>query len=280
MTHHLCTHSYNDNLFLPIWLKYHGEADLTLNLHVIITPSREGEVEEYRLRFPNVEFIVWVPDTKGDDNAMIEIVEALERDLFARGATLFGHLDADGYAIPANGDSLGTWIKQFMANPSKQVARAQGWEIVHKPDTEPPAFQDSDDLLAGRNSCYVSKPYSKPCFVKVQSTWERGFHKRCVSASDRCKKIDSDNVDPTLDLVHVALFDLQYTLDHFAMINSGRLGLHSNWTYTKGINEAGFRKFHNTFIAPWDQNNVNRASSRQMGVRPVKDIWRGKLLRT
>jgi len=278
MSNHLCTHAYHDDLFLTIWLKYHSVADPTLNLHVILTEEHEGEADDYRSRFPNVDFVVWSPTTRGDDTAMVVQVEELQRRLFTTGAKVVGHLDADEYVIPTNSESLCEWMQRFANDESRTVCRATGWQVFHKPDIEPPAFQTSSDILEGRNHAYESTGYSKPCFVKQPTTWALGFHKRCVDANQRRSRIN-DPIDPTLELLHLSFFDLQFVVDRHAWVNSDRSKLSDSWHYARNVAEASFRKFLNDLVPPWEPGHYDFMMMRKTGSKPVKEHWRGKLLK-
>lgn len=290
MTVHLCCRAFNEPVFLPLWLDYHSRAAPEAKLHVLYQgtspdvlvgfhpPAKKNapvrllttnEVDPVlvglRRRWPDVDFRFRLPLVPGDEEEMTQLVEGCCDDILWMGATAFGYLDCDEFLIPTEG-TLGEWLDSFENDPEKTVGCATGYQVYHRPEKEARAFERSEDALLDRSLCYKSVAYSKPCIVKQPATWTHGFHRRCIDPLDRKgskvgdipTECNVNGIPSQLDLVHMATFDTDTWVKRQA----------SRATTLRG---TAFEPIRNTQLP--DQDMVER------GPQPVKDSWRGKILR-
>lgn len=269
-TQHMCTHALNEPVFLDMWIKHLSKEAPDLQLHVLLDEAVPDEADRWKATYPDVDFIVWKPRQRGNEEEILQTVENLGRTLFDQGATLFGHLDTDEFIIPTHG-TLQEWLDTFVADPLRVYGIATGWQVFHDPRLEAPAFKDSPDALHDRHVCYRTVAYSKPCLAKRPITWIKGFHRRCAGGN-RTQKIN-ETADPTLDLIHMATFDLdvivQRHLDRAKDVSKDDL----NWTYGQSLNRDGWTFFLQTAVPPWDVNHPTYQAMRANGRCHLKPEW-------
>lgn len=100
MTHHIVTHSLNEPVMLPLWLKYHGRSAPKAKLHVIFIEAFPGELQMLQTQFPDVVFYSWSGPGWGCDVSMTGAVIDYVAKMYTQGAKVVIHLDADEFLIP------------------------------------------------------------------------------------------------------------------------------------------------------------------------------------
>lgn len=280
MTINIVTHAIHETFFLPLWLAYFRSAVPEARLHVILTPSENDDIDALKVRYgDDVVWREWVPAVQGDDNQMNDVVEGYERELFASGdCSVFVHTDPDEFLLPHSGECLSEWFKRFEAS-DRTLSRPQGWQVVQQPN-EAAVFSKDIDVFYDRDARYRSTTYCKPCITKNAITWVRGFHKRC--GKNRNQKIDTDPVDPTLDMVHLHHLDVDVFMERHlwrrSQVDAG--SMHKNQGFMSINDNDDVIKFFATLVPPWQPNHFTYNEMRAHGKVSVPDAWRGKILRS
>lgn len=177
----------NENVFLPIWLRYYGQFFSAHDIYVIDHQSNDGSTEGdgfVRIPVSHPEFGVgW----------QLEVIQRYQHTLVGRyDVVLYAEVDEIVAPDPRLGD-LGSYIDHF----SEDFVTCQGYEVLHRRDLEP-EFDSTKPVLGQRSTWYANLLYSKSLLARVPMLWNVGFHRRL----DR-----KTNHDLHLYLIHLHRMD-------------------------------------------------------------------------
>jgi hypothetical protein len=159
---------YNDAVFLPIWLRYYGQAFGEENLFVLDHGSDDGSIHNvghtHVLRVPRSKYY-------DEDQRAIFVSRCQAALLSYYDVVVF--TDADEFLIPdpAKFSSL----PEFIERRCKRFINAIGLELYHLPDVE----EDIDltqPILSQRSFVRFAASYCKPLISKIPLRWQPGFH--------------------------------------------------------------------------------------------------------
>ncbi len=163
------TCAYNEDKFLPIWLKYYcGELGKE-NVYVIDDGS-DTPVSSY---FSNV---FRVPRAEQYSALRpLELGTSLQGLLFSLGYELIIFADADELIIPCRESYNG--LKHFFAQNHQWVYTTLGLDVVHNLNQEP-AIDWHKSIFSQRSFGRFSTTYCKSQITKQPWDWTRNWHLR------------------------------------------------------------------------------------------------------
>lgn len=182
----------NENVFLPIWLRYYGQFFAPEDIHVLDHRSTDGSTRgEGFVRVPvdgDAFSAGWQHDT----------VQQYQHELTDRYDVVV-YSDADEIVAPdPRYCDLGAYLDAF----DEEFATCTGYEVLHMRGAEPP-FDSARGVLAQRSFWFANPLHSKSLIARTPMLWEGGFHQR---ADGWCKP------DPNLYLVHLHRMDYDLCL--------------------------------------------------------------------
>lgn len=192
MAHRSCallTIVRDEPVFFPIWQRYYARFFRPGDMYVLDHGSTDGSTGgrgfvRIPVEHPTVD-VVWVRD----------VVQSHQHELLRRyDAVLYVDVDEIVTPDPRRG-SLRDYIDDF----SGKIARCQGFELIHTPETEAP-FDPGRPVLEQRFHWFANPMYSKPSLARVPLQWTPGFHS--------CRGLTQDP-DPNLYLIHLHRMDYE-----------------------------------------------------------------------
>lgn len=167
MTIAAITMTYNEPVFLPIWLNHYGSALGRSNLFVIDDGSTDGSACDNAgynyLRKERAAF-------DEDDRALL--ISTFHKQLLgAYDAVIFADVDELLVVDP----KLGLSLSDYLERSDFDYKNAIGFNVLHDVKGEPPISLDRP-LFAQRRYVQFSIGYSKPHVAKVPMNWGAGFH--------------------------------------------------------------------------------------------------------
>lgn len=182
----------NEQVFLPIWLRYYSQFFHAQDLYVLDHQSTDGSTDGGGF--------VRVPVSQPAYGAgwQRDMQQRLQHELIDRyDVVLCTDVDEIVAPDPRYGD-LGKYIDHF----DQDFVTCQGYEVLHMKEDEPP-FDPAKLVLRQRSTWYVNPGYSKPVLARVPMLWQGGCH-----APVDGRKID----DPRLYLIHLHRMDYDLCL--------------------------------------------------------------------
>ncbi|KOX23949.1 hypothetical protein ADK67_19415 [Saccharothrix sp. NRRL B-16348] len=247
-TRAVMTMVYNENVLLPIWLRYYSRFFAPEDIYVLDHGSTDGSTDGpgfTRVPVHNEEFGVgWQRD----------VCQRHQHELLRRYDVVL-HTDVDEIVAPdpRSGD-LGDYIDRF----DDDFVTCDGYEILHMKDTEPP-YDPTRPVLDQRGTWFPNSSYSKPLLARVPMEWHGGFHERKDRATRR---------DPALRLIHLHRLDYDYGLIRNQVRTRrprARMDLDRGWGRQNRLLDA--EKFHRWFYHPG-------SAAKPVRTEPVPDHWR------
>ncbi len=183
----------DEQVFLPIWLRYYSRFFAPGDIYVFNHRSTDGSVEaaqrEWRFRRIDVDHPVY-----NDFPWYTAFIQERQRKLLARyHVVLFAEPDE----ILWHADGLGRYIRRFRGD----AVRANGHQICHDRVEEPP-LELSRTILSQRKYFVPDPTYCKQLLTRVPLTYIFGFHE-----ATECREID-----PDLYLFHLHSMDYEMAL--------------------------------------------------------------------
>lgn len=177
----------NENVFLPIWLRYYSQFFKAEDTYVLDHQCTDGSTDDGDfIRIP-------VSRTVFGTGWQRDLVQRYQHELIDRYDVVL-YTDVDEIVAPdPRYCDLGGYIDRF----DQDFATCQGYEILHMKEDEPP-FDHTMPVLTQRSTWYPNPLYSKSLLASVPMLWHGGFHERF----DRQQKID-----PNLYLIHLHRMD-------------------------------------------------------------------------
>lgn len=157
---------YNEDVFLPIWVKYYGDLFGRENLYVLDNQSDDGSTSN--LGDVNVIRIPWSFEFNKNRRRFIsQFCNAL---LIYFDTVIYTDCDE----ILLAGKKIGT-LKDFVEQMNKTHATALGFELFQDIEREAP-LDLSRPILEQRKKIYFSAPMCKTLVIRKPITWSAGFH--------------------------------------------------------------------------------------------------------
>ncbi|WP_176562766.1 glycosyltransferase family 2 protein [Paracoccus liaowanqingii] len=161
------TMSYNEDVTLPIWVKYYGGLFGRENLFVIDHGSNDGSTEG--LHGVN---LIKLPRTAFSDLKRSKMISDLCEN-FLNFYDYFIYTDTDEFLCvdPSKHKDLKTYLQEVRP----EYETAIGLNIFHSFDEEP-EFNSSRKVLSQRNYVYFMASMCKTLITKEPIKWGGGFH--------------------------------------------------------------------------------------------------------
>jgi hypothetical protein len=183
------TIAQNESVFLPIWLRYYSRFFGPEDIHVLDHGSTDGSTDAGGfVRIP-------VSHPTFDNEWMVATVEEHQRRLLESYDVVLV-VDTDEIVAPNPGHGT---LADYLARFSEEWVNCLGYELVHKPDEEPP-FRPELPVLRQRGYWFHNVVYDKPAIATVPLSWRPGFHRRADYGF---------NLDPDLRLIHLHRMDYE-----------------------------------------------------------------------
>ncbi|TDQ00414.1 glycosyltransferase family 2 protein [Labedaea rhizosphaerae] len=217
----------DEQVFLPIWLRYYQQFFAPQDIHVL----DHGGAHELADRFDFTRIPIHQPVFGAEWQR--DTVQHHQHELLDRyDVVLFVDADEIVAPDPRTGD-LGDYLDNF----DEDFVTCQGYELLHVTDREP-AFDPAKPVLAQRSWWYRNDVYSKSLLARVPMLWNLGFHHRL----DQKK-----NVDPLLYLIHLHRMDYETCLARHrnrAAFPRAEKDRAQGWGYQNRITDpVGFREW-------------------------------------
>lgn len=182
----------DENVFLPIWLRYYSQFFAAQDLYVLDHQSVDGSTQG--------DGFTRIPVACSEYGAawQRDVIQTYQHQLIDRyDVVLYTDVDEIVAPDPRLGD-LGSYIDCF----DEDFVTCQGYEVIHQKGHEPP-FDSAKPVLGQRCTWYANPSYSKPLLARVPMLWHGGFHQRVDGKA---------NNDPNLYLIHLHRMDYDICL--------------------------------------------------------------------
>ncbi len=180
------TFTYNENVNLPLWIKYYGAACGEDNLFIADRGSNDGSVDRVGkanlLKLPRHDF---------DEFEKTDFINNMHSALL-NFYDFVVYTDCDEFLVPDPNKHL--TLNDYVQEMAADCVRAIGIDVLHILDNELP-LDLSRPVLSQRSFGRFGSPSCKALITKVPLKWLPGFH-----SCDRKIEID----------LSLALFHLKY----------------------------------------------------------------------
>ena len=239
----------NENVFLPIWLRYYSRFFGPEDIYVLDNESTDEVITQGGfVRIPVAHDTV-------DHVWMVEALENLQHRLLDRyDMVLVTDVDEIVAPHPRIG-TLGDYLDRF----DEEWVNCLGYELLHMKDREPP-FNPGRPILAQRGYWFFNDGYDKAALATVPMDWRPGLHGR----SDH-----HFNLDPDLRLIHLHRMDFDVCLDRHRVRSQkpwADRDTKRSWAIHNRITEV--EAFERWFYEDSCFENL------QITPEPIPDIWR------
>lgn len=189
----------NEPAWLPVWFDYYAAQLGPQNVFVLDHDSTEiGLPALARVRAGGGRVVPVHRSVSFDHGWLRDTVERFQAFLLQSYRTVL-FAEADEFLLTPHPDGLAG----LMDNMSGLNVRAQGFNVVHYRDEEPPLRFDQRPLLAQRRWWVPSRLYSKTVVARVPLHFTPGFHD--IQGG-------GDEPDPLLFMAHLHRADFAYAL--------------------------------------------------------------------
>jgi hypothetical protein len=181
------TIAHDEPIFEQLWREYYSKNGDVVIYDPRITPGLPLELGSRDAEVQQVDFVF---------RATIH--------LLASGYDVVMCPDIDEFLIPSNGQTL----REFCETFDGKYAQAQGYQVVHQRNSEPPA--DFRDPLKCRAVSFVSEAYTKTILTRTPLSYGVGRHYAYPPGLDHDFESRIKAIHPDLDLVHLKFVDFEY----------------------------------------------------------------------
>lgn len=207
---------YNEEYFLPIWLRYYSSQLGLDHLYVVDHGSTDGSVDNLECSH------IRIPRADLDETVRCEMVSRLQASLLSYFDVVI-YTDVDEFIVPRPSKYRG--LVDYCEKTPHAVSRCVGVEVFQH-DSALPDLDRGRPILQQRPYVYFSYWESKPLVSAVPLTWSPGFH--------ACN--EEAPLDPDLVLFHLKFADLKHVFR--------RLAITRNLTWSDAALRAGHSKSH------------------------------------
>jgi len=202
------TMTYNESVFLPIWLRHYGSQIGYGNLFVIDDGSTDGSTAGL-----DAVNVLGKGRAALDEDFRARHISAIHRELLKYyDVVLFTDTDEILVADPEHHPSLGAYLE----SASPPYVSATGVNVVHNRWAEAPLDFDRP-LLAQRRFGQFDPWYCKSLISRVRMEWSPGFHTAWLAPLH----------DPHLYLFHLRAMDVDIALERQRNLNTVAFSQHS-----------------------------------------------------
>lgn len=180
--------------FLPIWLDYYSRFFHSEDIYVLDHDTQDGSTSG--TGFNRIPVTHPTYDTKW----MAEQFHGFQSELFQRYDVVVT-VDVDEIIVP-DPDSATPDLGVYLDRIDEEFVNCIGYEILHRPDLEPPIDMDRP-LLAQRGWWFRSPLYDKPAIATEPIERGLGNHRRADG---------ENNFDPDLRMIHLHRLDFERCL--------------------------------------------------------------------
>lgn len=219
----------NEAFFAREWVSYYSQQFGLDNLFILDHASDIDYGETF-----NRANVIRIPDrgNKRFDYVRADFINSFQQALL-KYYDIVIYTDSDEFIVvdPAVAPNL----RDYLANLEPfSILAPIGIQLTQKIDEEPP-YEDGTPILSQRSFGYLIPMYCKPLITKKKVDWHAGFHGSKVRFE----------VDPNLYLLHLKMFDLEFTLSRQAELNRRfEQGAGPRpWSLSAGELTERFRKF-------------------------------------
>ncbi len=171
MTTALMTMAYQDNFFLPLWVKYYSQFVPKDQIYVLIH-DRDPALEKIA-KGCNIINIKRPPITpKFEVNRWLMLSHVASGLTYQYDTVMYLDTDEIVFADPAVADNPIEFIDKIEA----PVISPQGFEVMHRGDLELKKITNRKPILAQREFVRINTAYSKPCIIRRPVQWCSGGH--------------------------------------------------------------------------------------------------------
>ena len=163
----IITTVYNEDVLLPIWLRYYGGQFGREHLYIIDDGSNDGSTSG--LEGANVIRLERAPIDQ--DNRSLSISLFHEQMLKHYDVVIFA--DVDEFLVPDPLTKLGLY--DYIARHAGAHTNAIGFDIIHNQFAEP-VYSHEAGVFSQRRYLKFSRPYCKQLIHRQPLTWSPGFH--------------------------------------------------------------------------------------------------------
>lgn len=161
---------FNEQTFLPVWLRHYGDQIGSANCFVLDHGSTDGSTGQARVQDASV---VRIPRSPQDDSLRCGFVSDFCASLLNwYDAVIYTDVDELLVADPASHASLLTFAASVGEN---EVVTALGFDVVQVPDLEP-ALDWTGRMAPQRDWLRFSSAMCKPVLIRRRVAWAPGFH--------------------------------------------------------------------------------------------------------
>jgi hypothetical protein len=161
----------NEDVFLPIWLKYYSRYIDGKDIYVFDHRSTDGSVQKC---LKNFTFnVIRLDYPLSFDHIWFKFVaETVQKKLIDHYEYVI-YTDVDEIILPDINKYRG--LDDYIQKLDKNYVRCIGYELIHLPDKEKP-YNTSQSVLSQRRFWYYTHWYNKTLISNQPLNWEIGFH--------------------------------------------------------------------------------------------------------
>lgn len=193
------TLSHNEDIMLPVWLRYYDQH--FDHVVVIDHATTDGAVERASEEFA-FETIPLDSESLWNYPVNINHVIRIRKELLDRGFAVVAFADVDEFIVPDPDHYLD--LADYIAENDYKIAWCTGYQVLQLPDE--PSMRWDRALLRQRSRMAYDPLYSKPTLARVSIPLSVGAHR--VEGHDPYP-------DPQLLMFHLRYADMGVCLERF-----------------------------------------------------------------
>lgn len=203
----------NEELFLPIWLKYYSQFFDPEDIYILNHDTTDNSIEKAKEKFKFNEIKVhweaifspvWLRDT---------VQEQQHKLLQKYQYVLFAEIDEIVAPDPAKYKNL----KEYIEKCDKDYIRCKGYNVIHNQVAENKPLNLEQKILRQRTGWCPYISFNKTLLARVPLKWAYGFH--CLEG----EQIEDLKDKEELYLIHLKRMDWDLFLDRWEKTEVGKV---------------------------------------------------------